>query len=257
MKTGECRLCLEVRPLCESHVISEFLYKRIYDSKHRIWIIDPNNPEYIGTIFKGIWEPLLCEICERKLRDWENYASRVIYGPEPLLVDNYPGLLLYRGIDYTKFKLFQLSLLWRMGIAHKNVGPKTSAANRFFRKVILGEHEERLRLMLFNNSPGDVHEYGCIMSAAHYKGRVVDDLLLEAEHHRIEGLNGYRFFIGGLVVWFTVSKGSKRFPRKEFFLQTNGSLRIDIGDLHEFGFITNSIEQMQPVTQRHIHLVTK
>src|SRR5205807_8114161 len=127
---GTCRLCLHPKSLCKSHVIPEFLYRSIYDLEHRMWVIDTDHEDRLGTTRSGIWERLLCEECERKLRDWEDYANRVIYGPEPLQVKEYPGLLLYNGIDYRKFKLFQFSILWRMGIAHANVVTSTTALNR-------------------------------------------------------------------------------------------------------------------------------
>lgn len=254
MKFGKCRLCLKERDLCESHIIPEFLYKAFYDDQHKFWVLDPEHEDRLGKRFKGIWEHLLCQGCERKFRDWEDYASRVLYGPEILKVREYPGLLLYEGIDYRKFKLFLLSILWRMGIAHQTL-LKASGANRTFQQVRLGPHEEILCNMLNAEVPGAEYEYGCIIGAIKYKDRVLEDFLLEPEHWRVEAFNGYRLCIAGFALWFLVSKEASKFPRKEFFLQTNGSQRIDIGDVRNFGFVTQSFQQMQPIVRKNINRV--
>ncbi len=61
--TTTCALCLE-RPLRDSHVIPEFLYKSIYDEKHRFYALAVG--EYPGYEQKGIRESLLCELTTNK-----------------------------------------------------------------------------------------------------------------------------------------------------------------------------------------------
>ena len=58
-----CRLCLEEATLCNSHILSEFFYKPMYDEKHRAlkFTREPYNRKYIQ---KGFREYLLCEKCE-------------------------------------------------------------------------------------------------------------------------------------------------------------------------------------------------
>jgi hypothetical protein len=237
-----CRLCLQEKPLCQSHILSEFLYKSFYDSQHRIWVLNLED-ERLGKIRKGIYERLLCEDCEKLLSGFESYADRVINGPEPLLVKESNGLLIYTGVDYVRFKLFLISLLWRMGVA----------SHKFFRNVSLGPHQEKLRRMLLEGDPGEFCEYACIITAIKHEGRVVSDFAIEPEHWRIEGLNGYRFCIGGFAFWFLVSNQPHKFPRKEFFLSEKGELTVSLGSPDSMRFVGDTFLQFQPLVRKNIH----
>ncbi len=64
-----CRLCLRDRPLRNSHIASEFLYRELYDEKHRAFQADALKGGAPSLIQKGLREPLLCTDCERDLND--------------------------------------------------------------------------------------------------------------------------------------------------------------------------------------------
>ena len=56
-----CRLCLVESELQDSHIISEFQYKPLYDEKHRFFVIssDPRKNDFYEQ--KGFREKLLCQ----------------------------------------------------------------------------------------------------------------------------------------------------------------------------------------------------
>jgi hypothetical protein len=130
-----------------------------------------------GWMQRGYWEKevgwkeyLLCDSCEKLFQVHEAKARIFLYG-------NAPGQLKKRilgkaiplprwglpsevlelrevQIDYRELKLFQMSLLWRAGVA----------SGEFFEQVDLGErHEERLRHLLVCDDPGSAEDYPCIM----------------------------------------------------------------------------------------------
>ena len=57
------------------------------------------------------------------------------------------------GIDYKKFKLFLLSLIWRFSISSK----------MSFKGVELGEHEDHIRQMLIMDDTGDAGRYPSVL----------------------------------------------------------------------------------------------
>ena len=105
----------------------------------------------------GWREELLCDSCEKKFANWENYFWNVVDGkrnveksvlriwkrPRLSRINCWFGTLsgdahVYRKLDYAQWKLHGLSLLWRAGVA------KSQA----FRQTKLGQHEDTLRLIL-------------------------------------------------------------------------------------------------------------
>ena len=153
---GTCKLCQQVRPLRRSHIIPEFCYKDTYEASiHRAKAVqaDPNREAYIQKGYRG---NLLCDDCEQFLNtNYENPFKTYWYDgnalPDPVPPPTSPGddLILVTGFDYTTFKLFHLSILWRASVA---TGDR-------FNTVSLGPYEEKLRQMLLNTAPGPVDHY--------------------------------------------------------------------------------------------------
>jgi hypothetical protein len=81
-----CKLCHSEAELQNSHVISEFQYKPLYDAKHRFHVISINPEQKERFEQKGFREKLLCLPCETKLSRWEAYAKKVIFEDETHLV---------------------------------------------------------------------------------------------------------------------------------------------------------------------------
>lgn len=164
-----CRLCLAETELCFSHILPEFLYEPFYDDKHKFVTITLDGSSSPPTRIeqKGLREYLLCRSCETLLSGLETYAvdhyfrnpasffmhlsdgrGRPLSGAPPIGVE-------YRGLDYAKMKLFQLSLLWRVSVA----------TIKFFHHVSVGtEHEERLRSMILTGDPGQANAYPCLVT---------------------------------------------------------------------------------------------
>lgn len=76
-----CKLCLEDHDLRRSHIIPEFLFRPLYDEKHRALTF---RPDVTGkrVIQKGIRERLLCAKCESHLGKLESYFATFWYNPD-------------------------------------------------------------------------------------------------------------------------------------------------------------------------------
>jgi hypothetical protein len=145
---------------------------------------------------KGLREPLLCKSCEGKFGKWEDYGKRAFVDGSHIQIIPKKGEFLIQNIDYTKFKLLQLSMLWRMSVSRIE----------FFKTVSLGQkHEETLRKALLSEDPLRPEDYPCTLELLTLGGKFYQDWLLEPYFMRgrfrlyriiISGIR-YSFFVGG------------------------------------------------------------
>jgi hypothetical protein len=191
-----CRLCLKPSFLCDSHIIPEFFYQYLYDPAHRFRQISMN--ESIDR-HKGIYEKLLCPSCETKFNEtFENYAKEVIFGGREIVGFDAGRNITITNIDYNTFKLFQLSLIWRMGISKR----------KEFININLGnKHEEILRKMLLDDNPGKPSEYPCILVYNIRKSEIdFKHLMISPQKGlRFDGHRTYMLVLGDLIWNFIVS----------------------------------------------------
>ena len=105
---------------------------------------------------------LLCEVCEQKFGRHGNYAALVLHRgrgsqkPPSLRCSRAGRLLRCKGIEYAPAKLFQMSLLWRLGLTTLETLKGISLGDR---------HEARLRAKLLADDPGGIDGHPCHMAA--------------------------------------------------------------------------------------------
>ncbi|RYZ84547.1 MAG: hypothetical protein EOP04_17800 [Proteobacteria bacterium] len=79
-------------------------------------IVIKHGLEAIDRHRTGRSEHLLCEHCEGRISKWEKYAADWLYNRAlvPAVESESESGTIYSGIDYEKFRLYCLSVLWRM-----------------------------------------------------------------------------------------------------------------------------------------------
>lgn len=229
--TSICRLCLKRRKLCNSHIFPEFFYEPMYDAKHRIHSVPANPEERIQWEQKGLREYLLCIECDNQLSRYEVYAKPLFdkgnIGRQPRVVENTMHHVLIENVNYKLFKLFQLSLLWRAGVASRQE----------FSTVNLGPyHEKKLRTMLQQENPGKPHEYGCLLMAVLHEGKHMD-MVSSPGKGRFNNHTCYRFMAYGFLWVYVVSSHSAQFPHAEAFLQDDGKFMFLWGEAKNMPFL--------------------
>lgn len=183
---------------------------------------------------RGLREPLLCDDCEQKLSVYENYTSKILNGGVEVDVSEDKNVLYLRNIDYKKLKLFQLSILWRAGMS----------TLRAFSQVVLGQHAERLRQMIYAEDPGPTEAYGCIMFMIMNEREVMQDIIVQPTWSRLDKHKAYRFIFGGLAFIYVVSKHALSKLIIEQFLQDTGSAIVQLKQFKEIGYINNMMSKM-------------
>lgn len=220
---GICRLCLKEEKLCNSHILPEFFYLDLYEEKHRTLQITKENEKFSQ---KGIREYLLCQESETKLSKYEKYAKELIQEFPNFSRDDDLGILFSNDVNYHKFKVFQLSILWRAGISSHDA----------FEQVDLGpKHEEKLRKLLEEENPGELTDYGCLVSIM-FDTELLHKVIQSPTKFKKKFYDrtAYKFVTGNLT-WVFVISNKKISPKiQELFLQESGVLRVMIARCNEY-----------------------
>lgn len=204
-----CKLCLKQTDLIgKSHIIPRFILKTLNKDKRRMYKYNPNetNPNYRKIhYFQDEYDrKILCQICENDLIGVnETYASsffknRFLFPDVSIGSNTHINLKIYSGINYIKFRLFMLSLLWRASISNL----------AGFKHLSFLTKDETLRKLIVNSNPGNPFEFPVI----------VDQLDVEAYGYEIitmpevgvldSGQHFVELIAGGFLYTFLISTGN-------------------------------------------------
>jgi hypothetical protein len=149
-QSADCALCLQAKPLRQSHILAECCYRNTYADDNRSVAVRLDDGRITSwKAQSGVWEPLLCDACEQLLNKHETYFARVWLDHNPLPFPLASDAVAELHVEYAPFKLFHLANLWRAG----------ATSRQAFEHVDLGRHKERLRRMLLAGDPGRPSEY--------------------------------------------------------------------------------------------------
>jgi hypothetical protein len=197
---NRCALCRDLADLRRSHIIPEFLHRPVYDDDHSTQVI-AYGAERATTLRKGLRERLLCDRCEGQLQSYEDYFARA-WRDHPILNGKLDGQdFTLHGLDYRKTKLFLLSILWRASVS----------TLPDFSQVSLGPHEDRIRVMLLRNDPGDPLDYRVIAGLIWDPVTKLrwDNIVMRPVRMRINGGFIYRIVFAGASWTIAVSRHTK------------------------------------------------
>ena len=219
----KCVLCRQDRTLCKSHIVPEFLYKHLYNDGRKLMAISGKGNKGWKPLQKGVRDRLLCLDCECKINDyyekpflkqWESTSPL----PHEIGLDD----IYNRCYDYTTFKLFHLSILFRASVS----------SLPSFRATNLGKkHEQRIRDMLLNKEPGRNSEYPIIGLVVVSKNGFREQRFISVPFpSRYANHNIYGQVYGGVGWWISVSS-HKNTEFQQLGLQENEEMRFYSVDL--------------------------
>jgi len=215
--------------LKSSHIIPEFFYKSMYDALHRFHLIPSDSAKPEQFVQKGMREKLLCGGCELKFSQWESYAYRTFVEAHGVHVTHFKNRILLQGIDYGKFKLFLLSLLWRTDVSTLS----------FFDEVDLGPHGERIRLALLKGDPLQPNNYPCVLTAVTIDGVFFPDWHVPPTLAKYDGHHVYRLLVSGVLFMFFV--GSHPPPQRlgVLTLNTKNEMSVAVEEIRNIPFLSD------------------
>lgn len=221
----KCKLCIEDGVLVKkSHIIPDFMYRDLFDDKHRLFEAKVNDGELKTKIAQtGSYESnLLCKKCENeRLGKLERYASMLLYGGTPTIIRNEINVHGMKSshckeINYPYFRLFLLSIVWRASISKLQI----------FHDVNLGPHEDVIRKMILNKDPGNYKKYPCIMITYINQKKLPHQLVGQPILSREGGTYTYFFLIGGVLYIYFISQHNIPDWVYECVLNSDGEMRI-------------------------------
>lgn len=206
------------------------MYNGIQDELNRMIIANlkslADTPKFQQTGYFDKY--VLCSKCDNELiGKLERYVAFVLFGGRTttqLEFENAIGpdgvkSIIVKNIDYAKFKLCLLSILWR---AHLS-------GNKFFKNVDLKENAEPIRQMLLTNDPKDDLEYKIsIVAIKNHEGllRMVFDPAV------VKIGNGYVaiFFINGFFYFIDLVPNSDFALFRRHFVNKSGTYEMMLLD---------------------------
>jgi hypothetical protein len=228
---AECRLCRNDRELRNSHIVPEFLYSELYNTKGHMMGINGRGNRGWQALQKGIREPLFCESCEQHFNEYCEKPFRAQWVDALPLPDPWTATdIHWIKVEYNSFKLFHLSVLFRARVSSL---PTFSA-------VSLGPHEERLRQLLLTRSVGEAWQYPVFAYAVvHHRTNRLIQMVSQAQQSKFGGRRCYGMMYGGAEWWVCVaSDRNTEFERGA--LQPNGHMPFIAVPWNEVGVVQDA-----------------
>jgi hypothetical protein len=226
-----CNLCKEEKKLIEtSHIISDFLHKELYDENHRLHKFHPDeltkpNPKIEKPISATYDGGILCNKCDNEvIGKYETYLSNVLKGNlsgknklECKKIKNIHGIdiLEIENLNYTKTKLFLLSLLWRAHLSK----------NSEFSNVDLGPYAEKIRVQIFSGIASNEDNFQITIFKLGEPNNF-STFIGSPLKHTTGTATYYSMIILGYVILFHLKESKMTEDMKQYRLQENGKLAI-------------------------------
>lgn len=188
--------------LVKSHIIPRSFYKALRDESkpYSIYLevgMKHNNEKYYQA---GIHDSeIACETCEQLFNAFDTHGYQVLtkaLAGKKIYHDHngHPCAYFIENADYTKLKLFVLSMLWR---AH-------ASSHKFFSHVDLGPYATTLRSYIYSSTAPSSEEYGVVFF--HRVSQQYPGILIPPWRDRIQGVNVYRFYLPDIIIIIKVDK---------------------------------------------------
>ncbi len=189
-----CKLCGQTANLVKSHVIPQALHKDILPDDDVIKLY-ATGQDYGKKSLTGIYGQFLCQCCENYFAPYDDYGVKVVrkYADgetgKPLLGSFEKGFAA--DVDYTKLKLWVLSMLWRAD----------ACDHECFERIELGDKwRKKLTAMLQSQSPGSVDDFA--VTATLFDNDLGQQSVSQSIPAKIKADNNYR-----RSYWFYVPRG--------------------------------------------------
>jgi hypothetical protein len=221
-----CALCLQDRKLCNSHIVPDFIFKRLKEEEGCFYVFRSSSNRF-KSFGKTFSEKLLCSECETLFSKWEGYAKK--FFSDEIQLSGYArgNHFVLSGADYAKMTLFFMSLLWRFSVS----------TNPWMKGCSIGPHSERLRKHLLASDPLESWRYGCTLTAVMVDKIHVPDLIVPPSEVRVDGHRCVRLVVGGYLLTYFVSSHRPSEGHRNIVMQEDGQFILSRFELFEIPFL--------------------
>lgn len=221
-----CKLCAQQKKLIKAHIIPEFMYKEIYDEDHLFYKLRLENLGKNSKIPTGEYDKsILCESCDNvSIGQLESYAAKVYEegggtNANKLFYQDWNTTILHvTNIDYEKFKLFLLSILWKSSMTKRE----------FFKDVNLGPYENTIREMIINRDPKEQADFPCLMIECRADVPWTSQLITQPTMIKMNNRTVYRYLLNGIMYFYYIGEKITEIPNQilEMAISKTNEMRI-------------------------------
>lgn len=230
MNTRTCPLCNEEKKIVNSHIIPEGFYKKLYD-KNKTAMYASKTRKKVKPIQKGEREYLLCEKCDNEIiGKLDKYAIEVIRDKKYIEIEEYSNCIIWDKIDYNKFKLFHLSVLWRASISKtkcKAVNLSNEQSNEIRECILSGKAPSSDKYQIF----------GLYLIDPENDYENCDGMVTYGNRYEVENIPNsevYVFIYGGIAWNYVVSNSNNNDFFERVGLKEIGNILLQKEDIRRF-----------------------
>lgn len=228
MEITICKLCLQPKKLCKSHIIQKSMFQYVNDEKCRSKTLTIDT-KIKPLVQNGVKESLLCKECENKFSRYESYLSQTVVAilkQDPQLVtqssDPKIKTKIYH-LDHQQFKYAVLLHLWRLSI-HKNRDENLATYQ-------LGKYQDILREYLLHEKPFREDCFPIAIGELNLNGEK-SPLIATFPRKKINDISVQQFSFGSLHFVVYMQEQYPKFNQESFlFLRENGNTFVVYRDV--------------------------
>lgn len=219
-----CKFCSKDKRTINCHIIPHALYKPLLKSGEIPKIYTNTEGVYPKKSPIGVYdEEIVCADCEKYFNDCDAYAADFFLheSHEEHVIKSRDGIaaIIVEDFDYSLLKLFGVSLLWRA----------SASTHPFFKRVQIGPHDEIIKRMIRDQSPGGEDDYSIILSRFNMRDKA--SIIQDPFRTKYDGLNFYRFYFNSYCMEIKVDKRPIKGLFRSFMISPNSPLTICERDL--------------------------
>lgn len=217
----KCNLCQkETRKYANSHVIATAIHHLSARAEHpeKAKILSSNPAIFPKKSPTGVYDQFICSECEKIFQPWEDYALSIFKKTDDLPLPSKQLHIKLGHYDYSKLKLFFVSLLWKADLSTQNI----------FKNVNVGErHRETLRQMIWDKNPGDWDDYTVHLERFN-SDRPSASAISSPHKSKMGDILFYTFYMAGFIAHVKCDNRKPCVNAAEFFLKKDCPLFIPL-----------------------------
>ena len=218
----------------------------------RIYRVEVGTSRRPSPIQDGWKEHLLCRKCEQRIGDWEKIACEELRGEHgatatPRATPYSGPIVLPRGVkpaalqmlemqgcDYATWRLFQLSMLWRMDRSRLHE----------LATVDLGEARDDVEKMLAAEDPGRPMDYPCWVYILSSWGQPTRELMTTPIPFKYKGYPAIELVFGGLGWFFIIAHDVACETMRQLVIDRTGRMPLLFVDVGSVEWLVEGIRRM-------------